>query len=204
VPQETGFLDRVFSAMGSEIAVPVFGPIVLITAIVLVIVAIMGWRRPISVTSTLGLGRRRIALGYLGSLVACIPVAIWMAKDDARFQIANHYISVADAVRYQPGWSLEFYFMTTPITIVLITVVGLPILTLLRKIRLASVVGALGAGILVAALLSYWADEAPAENITMFLTIIAGFVLAARLPWIKSPKLPAKKALGEPHNADEA
>jgi hypothetical protein len=189
--------------MGSEIALPVFGPIVMFGAIALIIIAIRSRGRLVSAASTLGLGRRRIALGYLGALMASIPVAVWMARDDARFQVENHYISQADAARYQPGWSLTFYFILTPIAIVLITVVGLPVLALLRKVRLASVAGALGAGLVFSVLLSYWMDSVSPESIAIWETVTAGFVLAAGLPWIRSPSLPPKDHVDGARNADE-
>jgi hypothetical protein len=175
--------------MGTEIALPILGPIVLIFATAMVVVAIKGWHRPTSTASTLGLGRSRIARGYLGSLAACIPIGVWMARDDGRFQVARHYISAADAARYQFGWSLEFISMTAYFTVVLITAVGLPILMLLRKVRLVSVIGAMCASLSVACLLSCWVGEAPVENMVIFLTITAGFVLAAQLPWIRSAKV---------------
>jgi hypothetical protein len=188
--------------MGSEIALPVFGPIVLLVAIAMIIVAIRGRGRLVSGASTLGLGRSRIALGYLGVLVASIPVAMWMARDDARFQVANHYISPEAAVRYQPGWSLTFYFILTPIAIFLVTVLGLPLLALLRKVRLASAAGVLGVSLILSVVLSYWMDSASTSNVAIWETISAGFVLAARLPWIRSPKLPPRESLDEGSSAD--
>jgi hypothetical protein len=189
-------------SMGSEIAVPVFGPIVLICTIALVIVAISGRRRVVSTASILGLGRTRLALGYLGALVASVPVAIWMAWDDAKFKVGNHYITAEAAAKYQPGWSLTFYFILAPIAMVLITVLGLPLLALLRRVRLASIVGVLAASLAIAVILSYWMDSVSFEDLAIFETVTAGFVLAARLPWIRSPKLPPSESLGGAANPE--
>jgi hypothetical protein len=127
-----------------------------------------------------------------------------MARDDGRFKVENHYLSAEDAARYQPGWSLTFYCILTPIAIFLITVLGLPILALLRKVRLTSVAGALGASTVFAIVLSYWVDSATAEDIGIWEVLTAGFVLAARLPWFISPKVPARESLGGAPNADQS
>jgi hypothetical protein len=172
--------------MGSEIAVPVFGPLIVIMAIMLTIVAIRGRRRIPSGTSTFCIDRRRIALGYLGVLVASIPVAVWMAHDDAKFQVANHYITDQDAARYQPGWSLSFYCIVTPVAIFLLTVAGLPLLALLRKVRLASAAGCLGVGLILSVTMSYWLSSVSFETIAIWEIEILGFVLASKLPLFRS------------------
>jgi hypothetical protein len=189
--------------MGSEIAGPVFAPIVLIVVIILTTVAIRGRRRLVSEASTLGLGRSRIALGYLGSLLASIPVALWMARDDAQSHVANHLMSADEAARFQPGWALTFYFLVTPFVLFLTTVVGLPVLALLRKLRLASVVGALGASLIVSVGLSFWIDSTSVADVVILETITAGFVLGARLPWIRSAALLRREALHEIRKVDE-
>ena len=186
--------------MGSEIAVPVFGSVVLIVAIYLAVVTIRDRRQHVSEASTLGLGRGRIALGYLGALAASIPAAIWMAADDAQSQVRNDYISAEQAAQYWPGWILNFYCLLTPFAMVLITVIGLPLLGLLRKVRLASVAGALGGACILAFAVYYWEDAISALNIGIFALVTAGFVLAARLPWLLSPKLPARETCGSEDN----
>lgn len=188
--------------MGSEIALPVLGPIVLIGIAILIVAAISGRRRQISERSFLGLGRTRIASGYLGSLVAVVPVAFLMARDDACFQVANHYITAEAAARYQPKWTLEFYFMTATFTIVLITIIGLPTLALLRKIKMASAVGITGACLVIVTILSFWLNSISAQDIGVIAAVTACFALAARLPWIQSPALGSGRSNDDTHPPD--
>jgi len=54
--------------MGSEVAIPLFGPLILIGVMTLFYLAIFGRRPASSESALLGLGRRRLAMGYLGAL----------------------------------------------------------------------------------------------------------------------------------------
>ena len=172
--------------MGSEIALPVFGPIVLLAAIFFAVVAIKGRGRVTSEQSTLGLGRTRISLGYLGALLACVPVALWMSRDDARFKVENHYLTAETALRYQLGWALTFYFLITPFVLLLITVAGLPTLALLRRVRLASIVGVFFACLVVVVGISLLLGAPSGEDAIMCIIVAAGFAAGARLPLFRS------------------
>jgi hypothetical protein len=168
--------------VGSEIAIPVLGPIILSFSSPLVFVALRYRRFPAPATSFVGLGRSRTAFGYIGSLIACIPISVWAAKDDVNFQVGHHYLTAVQAERRFSDWALEFYFIQASITVVVITVVGLPALAVLRRIRLASVLGTIAVGLPASLVLSYCSHEPPGEFLAIWLLVIAGFDLGARLP----------------------
>ena len=55
--------------MGAEIAVPVFGPLIAIGIAILLYLTVSGRKAVVTGSSKLGLGRSRLAPGYVGALI---------------------------------------------------------------------------------------------------------------------------------------
>ena len=75
--------------MGTEIAVPVFGPLIGIGLVILLFVAIRRRRSTVNKTRTLGLGRSRIALGYLGAIAGLVVYSCIDTVDISRIKVAR-------------------------------------------------------------------------------------------------------------------
>jgi hypothetical protein len=140
--------------MGTEIAVPVFGPLILIGAAILIYLAISGRRRPISESSTLGMGRSRLALGYLGVLAAAFAYSYWDTVDLSRYKVAEGHVTQAEADQYFWGWLLNLLCLVTPFIYLFLTALGLPLLKILRRIGFVSILGTLLASQAIALLIS--------------------------------------------------
>jgi hypothetical protein len=193
--------------MGSEIAIPLFGPLIIIGMVALLVVALARPRSTPAESATLGLGKRRLAMGYLGALVVLAVYNYIDTVDLSHTKVTRGDVTAADAARYFWGWYVFGLCLMTPFAIFFITVLGLPLLALLRRLRFASVLGALAASQLVALCLSLcvtfldnqWCHahlwECSRSNFTSTAILAGaltlGFVLAARLPWCRSPPMSA-------------
>jgi hypothetical protein len=185
------------------------------------IVAFVAPARGHVVTGPLGLGARRLAHGYLGAFAALLfllALALglggglgWpgeaMALDvPARFaRVAAVFVVYAVSV-----------LIATPI----LTFVGLPLLVVLRRLGMLSVVGAVAAGqAIVVVLVAFSLPLPPLERCPsgglecasggiLLLSISAlavalGFALGARLPWLlgDSPRLGRERNAESPDPA---
>ena len=137
--------------MGTEIAIPFFGPLIAIGTVVLLYIAISGRRRTITGASAFDLGRSCIALGYLGVLVALVAYCYVDTAELSRTKIARGDVTAAEASQYFFGWFLNIFCLETPFVIFFVTVLGLPLLSSLRRIRFASVLGVMITSQLLAA-----------------------------------------------------
>jgi hypothetical protein len=113
-------------------------------------------------------------------------------------KVARGDVTSAEAARYFLGWFLNIFCLVTPFMILFITVLGLPLLAALRRIGFASVLGALLSGQLVAACFSLCFSSDYISNAVLAGLLTMGFVLAARLPWLRSPAMPANQRLERP------
>jgi hypothetical protein len=189
--------------MGSEIAIPVFGPLIIIGVVALLFLAIAGPRSADS--ATLGLGRRRLAMGFLGTLVVLAVYNYIETVDLSRTKVTRGDVTGAEAAQDFWGWYVFSLCLTTPFLVFFITVLGLPLLALLRRLGFASVLGAIAASQLAALFLSLcvtfldnqWCHahlwKCLLSNFTSTAILVnaltLGFVLAARLPWWRSPPI---------------
>ena len=158
------------------------------------------------------MGSSRIALGYLGALLALVAYCYIETADLSRTKVARGDVTAAEAAQYFSGWFLNIFCLMTPFMVFFLTALGLPLLAALRRINFASIVGAMLSSQVLAACFSLptvlspynqWCDShvlqcfasAYASNAILAGTVTAGFVLAARLPWWRSLAMPANNAL---------
>ena len=194
------------AGMGSEAAIPLFGPLIIIGVATLLCLALFGRRVPPE-SALLGLGRRRLAMGYLGAL-AVLAVSNYIDTVDlSHTKVTRGDVTDAEAAQYFWGWYVFGLCLVTPFVIFFLTVLGLPLLALLRRLRFASVAGGVAASLLVALCLSLfvtvldnqwchshlWKCSVANFTDTAILAgaLALGFVLAARLPWWRSAPMPA-------------
>jgi hypothetical protein len=190
--------------MGSEIAIPVFGPLILLGVVALVLLAIAGRSSGPAESALLGLGTRRLAKGYLGALVVLAVYNYVDTIDLSHTKVTRGDVTAAEAARYFWGWYVFGLCLITPLVIFFITVLGLPLLALLRRFGFASVLGGLVGSQLVALcftlcvvlpLENQWCHSHLWKCLLSDFTQTAvlsgalalGFVVAARLPWWRSP-----------------
>jgi hypothetical protein len=197
--------------MGTEIAVPLFGPLIVIGVIILLYVAIR-WRKvPINKSPMFGLGRSRIALGYLGAIAGLVAYSYIDTTEISRIKVARGDVTATEAAHFFFGWFLNIFCLSTPFMILLMSALGLPLLSALRRIRFASLVGAMMLGQIVAAFFTWlflspyteWChshellcfQSANKSNAILASMLTAGFALGARLPWLYGSAMPVKNRL---------
>src|SRR5579862_4635225 len=120
--------------MGSEIAVPLFGPLIIIGVAVLLYLAVFGRRSAPPEIGLLGLGRRRIAAGYLGVLLVLVIYNYLDTLDLSHGKVASGEVTPKVAAQYFWGWYFFGICLTTPFVVFFVTVIGLPLLVLLRRL----------------------------------------------------------------------
>jgi hypothetical protein len=176
--------------------------LILIGVVFLAYLAMSGRHRPVSEKSTLGLGRSRLAFGYLGVLVAALLYSYWDTVELSKYKIAEGHVTSAEADEYFWGWFLNLFCMATPLIYFFLTVVGLPLLKLLRRIGLLSMPGVFLASQAVALVVAGFVAISPDSDwcssnrlmcgtgryweVAPLLGLVAvAFALASRLPWLK-------------------
>lgn len=190
------------AGMGSEIAPVLLGPVLVVCALSLVYLAISGRHRPVGVKSTLGLGRRRLARGYLAVIAACLAYAYWDTIQLSQMKVTRGDVSQAEASKYFWGWFVYGFTLSAPFNLFFLTALGLPALSLLRRFGFMSVVGACIASQVIALMLvsllillfeNDWCRAHAAQCIArdygaigvLALLMALAFSLASRLPWLK-------------------
>ncbi len=185
--------------MGSEIAPVLFGPILVLCALVLFYLAISGRRRLVTSKSTLGLGRSRLAIGYLAVFVVCLAYAYWDTMSLSSMKVARGDVTQLQANQYFWGWYIYGFSLTTPFYFFFLTAVGLPTLAILRRYKLMSVVGVCACSQIIAFLLASLASLFFAndwcrshglrcvasyytESVPLALAMALAFAVATRLP----------------------
>jgi hypothetical protein len=125
---------------------------------------------------TLGLGRSRIATGYLAAMFALVPIVLLLARQDL-------------------GVAILAVLMFVPLLVLLLTIVGLPLIALLRRLGVASGVGfTLSCGLigLLTGMVFDWTMWASA---LVAVVLAAAFSVGSRLPLLKSASMQANKSL---------
>ncbi len=188
--------------MGSEFAPVLFGPVLVLCAIFLVYLAVSGRHRPVDVKSTLGLGRSRLARGYLAVIVVCLAYAYWDTVALIEFKVARGDVSQAEASQNLWGWFVYGFTLSAPFNLLFLTALGLPTLSLLRRIGFMSVAGVGVASQVIALILVillmllFENDWCRANTVqcmardygetgVLALLMALAFSLAAKLPWLK-------------------
>ena len=188
--------------MGSEIAPVLFGPILVLCAGILIFLAISGRHRVVTSNSTLGLGRTRLALGYLAVFVVCLAYSFWDTINLSNMKVARGDVTELEADQYFWSWYIYGFSLTTPFYFFFLTALGLPGLAILRRFKLMSVAGTCIGSQIVAFLLSllgflffanYWCRSDTLRCVlsnyasTAPLALFTGlaFAVAARLPLFK-------------------
>lgn len=194
--------------MATDFAVAYFALPVLIGIVLLIGIALLGRKHVTTSDSFLGLGRGRLALGYLGSLAALLAYSFVESILHGRTKVELGHVTAAEASQHTPGWTLYLFILLTPFVVFFLSVLGLPALAVLRRLRFASVAGALITSQLIAALFSAWPAVFPHNQwcgshrldcvggayvsaALLSATVALGFSLAAWLPWIRSPSMQA-------------
>jgi hypothetical protein len=175
--------------MGTEIAGPVFGPLTLLGLVILLYLAISGRKAVVTESSLLGLGKSRIALGYLGIMIALAVCTYVDTVSLTDLKVQRGDVTRLYAQRAFVGWYLELYFLGVPLIVAAVTVFGLPLLAVLRRVRLASFLGTLLVGQLAAAVLTHVFGTPLLAHSLWAAAVTGGFALGARLPWLCSPAM---------------
>ena len=189
--------------MGTEIAVPFFGPLIAIGIAILLYLTVSGRKAAITGSSKLGLGRTRLALGYLGALIVVAIYCYVDTTDLSHTKVARGDVTPVEAAQNFWGWYLNIFCLMTPFVIFFLTAVGLPLLAVLRRFRFASVLAAMLCSQACAAFISLYSynDYCDSHRLACFRfnfasnsilagAVTAGFVLMARLPWLRSAPMP--------------
>lgn len=129
-----------------------------------------------------GMGRGRIAAGYLG-IICMVSVICWWHSRDFTGKGATI------------GWTLLNTAVFGPLVLILFTLLGLPVLALLRKLRFASVIGVSLSAAAIAELLALMLTEALWIFLIYGVLVGVGFSVAARLPLMRNKSV-------RPHAAD--
>lgn len=189
------------AGMGTEIAIPVFGPLILIGVVVLLYLAVSGLRRPVSESSTLGLGRARLAFGYLGVLGVTFLFTYYDTLELSEYKVAEGHVTQVEAENYFWGWFLNLFCLVVPFNFFLFTVLGLPLLKVLRRLGFLSVLGFLATSQIIALAIAVYGGLSSDNGLCLAgplrcvanvyveaapgLAIVSlAFGLAARLPWL--------------------
>lgn len=157
--------------MGAEGAGTWLGIPFIIGVLVLVVLALTDRRRA-GEERLLGLGHGRIAAGYLGALGVLLLISVWDTRN-------TQYPAVA--LLYVAAFGL--------ILILLFTVLGLPLIALLRMFRFASVLGVTITGAVIAIPIGQIIGASLVQSVADGFLLAGGFSLAARLPLVRSTPL---------------
>jgi hypothetical protein len=148
-------------------------------------------------------------LGYLGAIAGLVAYSYIDTAEISRIKVARGDVTSMEAAHFFFGWFLNllpFDSIYDPPH-----VGGLPLLSALRRIRFASLVGAILSGQLVAAFFTWlflppYTEWCRSHELLCFLSanksnailasmLTAGFALGARLPWLYSAAMPANNRL---------
>lgn len=150
-------------------------------------------------------------MGYLGAIAGLVAYSYIDTAEISRIKVARGDVTSMEAAHIFFGWFLNIFCLSTPFMILLMSALGLPLLSALRRIRFASLVGAILSGQLVAAFFTWlflppYTEWCRSHELLCFLSanksnailasmLTAGFALGARLPWLYSAAMPANNRL---------
>ncbi|MGY3265553.1 hypothetical protein [Lysobacter sp. HA35] len=197
--------------MATDFVVVIFQLPILLAVLVLAATAFFGRKRGVGPSSFLGIGRTRLALGYLaaaGVTLAYAGVDSWQLAQE---KVALGHVTASEATARWAGWSLYLFVVATPFVVVGLTVFGLPALAALRRIGFASLAGLVASALAFSAAVAGWALLAPYNvwcsshasacalesfdaSLALGVPVAVAFALGARLPWLRSASLPANNS----------
>ena len=197
--------------MATDFAVMMFQLPVLLGVLVLAAVAILGRRRESGAASFLGIGRSRLALGYLAAIAATLVYSAIQSWQLGQEKVALGHVTAGEANARWVSSSLYFFVLATPFVVAGLTVLGLPALAALRRLEFASLASlailafvfcaAMGGWVLVAPYNLWCSSHASACALGSFsasaalsIPVVFAFALGARLPWLRSTSLPANRS----------
>jgi hypothetical protein len=191
--------------MATDFAYAAFFFPVLIGILVLLVLAFVSPKSQQSAGVFLGIGRRRIAFGYLGALVATLAYSAFDSVRTGYWKVDQGHITASEMPSMVPGWTLYIFVLMAPFVVLVLTAIGLPVLSLLRRFGIASVAGVVLVAVAYSAAWAAWVYFRPynlwceshalqcssgmfISTFTASLVVALGFGLAARLPWLRSPR----------------
>ena len=147
----------------------------------------------------LGLGRVRLARGYLGATLAAFICTAISATQLGFNKVSLGHITNAELRHLLPGYALYFFILAMPFVLFALTVIGLPVLAALRKFKALTIAWAIAAALLFSATLGVWTMLSPYNqwckthllqcgtqsvlSTALFaIPVVVGFMLAARIP----------------------
>ena len=153
-----------------------------------------------SQTSFLGLGRVRLARGYLGATLATLICTAISATQLAFNKVALRHITNEELGQLLPGYILYFFILAMPFVLFGLTIVGLPALAALRKMKAMTVLWVAAAAVLFSAAMGVWTMLSPHNqwcsthllrcgsdsalfSVLFTVPVVVGFALAARVPF---------------------
>lgn len=194
--------------MATDFAVAMFQLPLLLGLLLLAAIAIVGRKNPVGPGSFLGVGRSRLAVGYLAALAAVLVYAGFSAAELVQEKVALGHYSASEGKDRWAGSAFYLFVLITPIAVAALTGLGLPAIALLRRVRLASVLGAALSALAFALGTRVWfliwpynpwcaANPLPCSGQSVVsmavLSVPVGVAFAAgcRLPWLTSAPLQA-------------
>jgi hypothetical protein len=178
--------------MGNEFAPVLIWPIVAF----LVYLAVSGRRRSVTSRSTVGLGRGRLALGYLAVLLVCLAYAYWDTIDLSNWKVARGHVTQLEANQYFWNWYINGFSLAALFCLFVLTALGLPTLAVLRRLRLTSVVGVCIGSQIIAFLLALfpllfpWCSVHATQCVANYYTELALWAFAMALAFAVAARLP--------------
>jgi hypothetical protein len=180
--------------MGNEGLLAIFIFPVSLGILALLYLALFSEQQTKARSGTLGLGRRRIAAGFLGAIFAVLVLTTIAEFSDAysRGMPQNAF-----------NWSFSSFIIATPFVITAIIILGFPLYSWLRRFRLESLFGcflvALFLSITFAALFLFfphnlWCESNPIQCVARRFSSVfvlaascaVGFGIFARLPLFRT------------------
>lgn len=160
-------------------------------------------KSPVGPAAFLGIGRRRIAFGYVGALVATVGYSAVETLRIGYWKVDQGHITANEMPGLVPGWTLYAFVLMAPFVVVVMTLFGLPAMAVLRRIGIASLAGVTLVATVYSAAWAIWVFFLPynlwcgsralrCSGSMFFSTLAASFVVAlgfglgARLPWLSS------------------
>jgi hypothetical protein len=141
-----------------------------------------------------------LARGYLGALLATFIFAVASATDLGFGKVELGHITQDELRGLLPGYILYFFVLTTPFVLAALTVIGLPVLAALRRIKAMTVFWTVGGAILFSLAIGLWTLMSPynqwcATHLAMCgaksalgaaylaVPVVVAFALAAKIPF---------------------
>ena len=156
-----------------------------------------------SESAFLGLGRVRLARGYLGATSATFICSAISATQLGFNKVALSHITNEELRHLLPGYLLYFFILAMPFVLFGLTIIGLPAVAMLRKMKAMTVLWLVAVAVLFSAamgiltmliphnqwcashLLRCGADSA-FFSVLFTVPVVLGFALAARIPFRSS------------------